>query len=98
MKFFQKLQAIFNFKGQRAAMELKSAEIRGDKVFLHSADDPNHTFCVSGKAIDILIDPAVALTEDDFFVIDNEKVSKLQEQMEIDPTSPIEKLLQTKTP
>ena len=95
MKLLKKLRAIFNFKGQKAEMQLESAEIRGNKLFLHPADDPKHTFCVSGKAVDILIDPAVALTEDDFFIIDNEKVSTLQKQMEIDPTSPIEKLLQT---
>ena len=96
MKLFEKLRAVFNFKGQKAEMQLESAEIRGNKVFLHPADDPDHTFCVSGKAIDILIAPEVALTEDDFFVIENQKLSKLQEQMEIDPTSPIEKLLQSK--
>lgn len=79
-------------------MELKSAEIRGDKIFLHPANDPDHTFCVSGKAIDILIDPSVALTEADFRVIENEKLTKLQEQMQIDPTAPIEKLLQQNAP
>lgn len=94
MKFLERIRAIFNFKGHRAEMELKSAEIRGNKVYLHPADDPEHTFCVSGKKIDILIDPAVELTEDDFFVIENEKLTKLHDQMEIDPQSPIEKLLQ----
>lgn len=98
MRFFERLRAIFNFKGQRAEMELKSAEIRGDKIFLHPVNDPDHTFCVSGKAIDILIDPSMALTEADFRVIENEKAARLQEQMEIDPTSPLEKLLQKNTP
>ena len=97
MKIIERIRAIFNFKGQRAEMELKSAEIRGNKVYLHPADDPDHTFCVSGKKIDILIDPAVELTEDDFFVIENEKLTKLHDQMEIDPQSPIEKLLQPQT-
>lgn len=97
MRFFEKLRAIFNYKGRRAEMELKSAEIRGNKIFLHPVNDPDHTFCVSGKAIDILIDPSVALTEDDFRVIENEKLTKLQEQMEIDPTASIEKLLQQNT-
>ena len=98
MRFFEKLRAIFNYKGRRAEMELKSAEIRGNKIFLHPVNDPDHTFCVSGKAIDILIDPSVALTEDDFRVIENEKLTKLQEQMAVDPTAPIEKLLQQSTP
>ena len=97
MKFLERIRAIFNFNGQRAEMELKSAEIRGNKVYLHPADDPDHTFCVSGKKIDILIDPAVELTEDDFFVIENEKLTKLRDQMEIDPQSPTDKLLQPQT-
>lgn len=97
MKFLERIRAIFNFKGQRAEMELKSAEIRGNKVYLHPADDPDHTFCVSGKKIDILIDPAVELTEDDFFVIENEKLTKLRDQMEIDSQSPTDKLLQPQT-
>lgn len=98
MRFFEKLRAIFNYKGRRAEMELKSAEIRGDKIFLHPVNDPDHTFCVSGKAIDILIDPSVALTEDDFRVIENEKLTKLQENMAVDPTAPIEKLLHQNDP
>lgn len=98
MRFFEKLRAIFNYKGRRAEMELKSAEIREDKIFLHPANDPNHTFCVSGKAIDILIDPSVALTEADFRGIENEKIAKIQEQIEIDPTAPIEKLLHQNDP
>ena len=97
MRFFEKLRAIFNYKGRRAEMELKSAEIRGDKIFLHPVNDPDHTFCVSSKAIDILIDPSVALTEDDFRVIENEKLTRLQEQMAVNPTAPIEKLLQQNT-
>lgn len=98
MRFFEKMRAIFNFKGRRAKMELKSAEIQGDKIFLHPASDPDHTFCVSGKAIDILIDPSAALTEADFRVIENEKIAKIQEQIEIDPTAPIEKLLHQNDP
>lgn len=50
------------------------------------------------QAIDILIEPSVALTEDDFRVIENKKLTKLQEQMENDSTAPLEKLLQKKTP
>lgn len=98
MKFLERIRAIFNFKGQRAEMKLESAEIRGNRVYLHPADDPAHIFCVSGKAVDVLIDLSEELTEADFFVIENEKANKLQQQMEIDPTSPIEKLLQPKTP
>ena len=96
MRFFEKLRAIFNFKGQRAEMELRSAEIRGNKIYLHPANDPDHTFCVSGRAIDILIDPSAALTEDDFRVIENKKLDALQKQMEVDPMEPLEKLLGAK--
>lgn len=96
MKLLQKIRAIFNFKGRKAEMELKAAEVRGNKVFLHPADDPDHTFCVSGKAIDILIDPSVALTEDDFTVLSNVKLDKLQSAMEIDPQTAIAQLLQPK--
>lgn len=98
MQFFKKLRAIFNFKGKRAEMELTSAEIRGDKVFLHPVDDPDHTFCVSGKAIDILINPAVELTEDDFRVIDNEKFVRFQGQMKNDPEVPAEDLQKLRKP
>lgn len=98
MKLLKRIQAIFNFKGQHAEMELKSAEIRGGKVFLHPEDDPKHTFCVSGKTVDILIDPAVELSEDDFVVLDNEKMSNLQLAIEVDPNAPLEKLLQPKLP
>lgn len=34
MKVLQRIRALFNFKGQRAEMELESAEVRGNKVFL----------------------------------------------------------------
>ena len=95
MKFLEKIRAIFNFKGQRAEMELKSAEVRGNKIFLHPKDDPYHTFCVSGKAIDIVIDPSVEMTEDDFFVIENEKLTTLEQQMEMDPAGSLEKILHT---
>lgn len=96
MKLMKKIRAIFNFKGKRAEMELTSAEIRGNKVFLHPADDPDHTFCVSGKSIDILIDPAVALTEEDFTVLSNVKLDNLQSAMEINPQTAIESLIQPK--
>ena len=93
MKLFETIRAIFNFRGKRAELELKSAEIRGDKVYMHPADDPDHTFCVSGKAIDILIDPSVALTEDDFLVIDNQKLNKLQATTDNDSSSPLDNVV-----
>lgn len=71
MKLLEKIRALLNFKGQRAQMELAAAEVRGNKVFLHPADDPGHTFCVAASAVDIVIDPAAELTEDDFTVLDN---------------------------
>lgn len=98
MKILQKIRAIFNFKGMKAEMELKSAEVRGSKVFLHPVDDPDHTFCVSGKAIDILINPAIELREDDFMVLDNKKLAKLEPAKDIDPTASIEKIVQPKMP
>lgn len=96
MKFLKRIRAVFNFKGKRAEMELTAAEIRGNKVFMHPADDPDHTFCISGKAIDIVIDPTVALTENDFTVLSNTKLDTLQSATEIDPQATVEQLLQPK--
>lgn len=73
MKIWAKIRALFNFRGELAEVEVSSAEIRRDKVFLHPLDDENHTICVNATNVDILINPECELTEDDVLIIENER-------------------------
>ena len=57
MKFLQKIRAFFNIKGEAKKMELKSAEVKKNGVFLHPVDDDKHIFFVKSKSVDIFINP-----------------------------------------
>lgn len=75
MKILAKIRALFNLGGELAEMELSSAEIRRDKIFLHPSNGSIRTFCVNASSVDILINPENVLSEDDVLVLETEELS-----------------------
>lgn len=75
MKILAKIRALFNLGGELAEMELSSAEIRRDKIFLHPSNGSIRTFCVNASSVDILINPESALMEDDMLVLETEETT-----------------------
>lgn len=74
-----KIVAIFNFKGKKIELDLHSAEVKQEKVFLHPTDDPDHIYCVNAKTVHMLINPEGELTEDDILVVDRKvKETKME--------------------
>jgi hypothetical protein len=72
-KMLRKIKALFNFKGELKEMVVDHAEIKKDCVYLHPADDPDHTFRIKTESVDILINPDGEVSEDDIFMMDNKK-------------------------
>lgn len=48
--------------------------MRKNKIFLHPANDPKHTFCMNFKEVGIIIDPEEEVNEEDVLVINTEKI------------------------
>lgn len=65
MKIIQKIKAFFNFNGERKEMELASAEIKEEGVFLHPVDDPKHVIYIQSNSVDIIINPNGMVEEKD---------------------------------
>ena len=75
MNFIKKIIAFFRFRGEEQAVEVDSAEIREDMVFLHPTEDPNHTICIRTNNVGIMIDPEESIADEDIFVVENEASS-----------------------
>lgn len=73
MNISSKIRAFFTFKGEFQEIELSAAEIKKDKAFLHSSDDPNHVFSIKTKAVDIFINPEAEVLEENIDVIETSK-------------------------
>ena len=73
MEILKKIRAFFHLQGRQVEMTLEAAEIRGNKVFLHPADDPEHTVCVKACAVDLYINPLAETPDEDVSMIDHKK-------------------------
>ena len=69
-EILSKIRAFFTFKGEAQEMVLSAAEVKKDKIFLHPADDPQHTYLVKTKTVDIFINPEEELSESDIEIFD----------------------------
>ena len=65
-----KIKAIFNFKGESIELDLSSAKIRQDKVFLRPTEDPEHIYSIKANEIVMFIDPESEVQEENIDVID----------------------------
>ena len=68
MKVINKIRAFFTLKGKHEQMELASAEIRRNGVYLHPAEDLGHTYFVKTDEVDIIIKPGAEIIEEDIFI------------------------------
>lgn len=75
MSIINKIRAFFTYKGKEKEMELSSAEVRHNGVFLHPIDDPKHMFFVKSESVDIFINPDTEILEEDIMEIDKETIS-----------------------
>ena len=75
MNIIKKIIAFFKFRGEEQAVEVNSAEIREDMVFLHPTEDPDHTICIRTSNVGILIDPEESIADEDVFIIENGAIS-----------------------
>ena len=71
--FISKIKAIFNVGGKGFVLDLKSAEIKQNKAFLHPVDNDNITYMVRAEHVDILLNNGEEISEDDFIVIEKGK-------------------------
>lgn len=78
-----KIKAMFTFKGKGYVLDLKSAEIKENKVFLHPADEEITYVIANNENIDILINDGREISENDFRIISAKMTEK---QEEITPT------------
>ena len=68
--FVKSIKAVFNVAGKGFVLDLKSAEIRRDKAYLHPVDNDNITYVVKAETVDILLNDGEDIKEEDFYVID----------------------------
>ena len=57
LNILTKIKAFFNFKGQEIEMDLSSAEVRQERVYLHPVNEPELVYSVKAKAVHMFIDP-----------------------------------------
>ncbi len=55
MNILKRIIAFFTYNGEETEMEVTSAEIKENGVFLHPTDDPAHTLFVNSNSVDIFI-------------------------------------------
>ena len=82
MKLFNKIRAIFRFRGERAEVDVSAAEVKKGKVYLHPIDDPEHIYCILSDDVQISISPNKDITEDDLEIIEKPKKSEKEKQEE----------------
>ena len=70
MKLMSKIRALFTMKGKQHELELASAEVRQNGVYLHPAEDPTRKYFVKVDEVDIIIKPGAEISEDDFYVLE----------------------------
>lgn len=71
MNIIKKIIAFFRFRGEEQAVEVTSAEIKEDIVFLHPIEDPDHTICIRTNNVGIMIDPEESIADEDIFIVEN---------------------------
>lgn len=73
MNILKRIIAFFTYNGEETEMEVTSAEIKENGVFLHPTDDPAHTLFVNSNSVDIFINNE-NITDKDIIFIDNKDV------------------------
>ncbi len=85
----KKIIAFFKFGGEERAIEVNSAEIKENMVFLHPIEDEDHTICIRTESVGITINPEGEINDGDLFLIENtnslggEKRAQIQELSQI---------------
>lgn len=72
-QLFNKIRAFFRMNGEEKVMEVEAAEIKAGIVFLHSEEDPDHTFCVKVDTVSLNLNEHGEIREEDIWIIDNMK-------------------------
>lgn len=73
MKFWTKIKSIFNVGGEGFVLNVKSAEIKLNKVFLHPEDNDEVIYMIKNQNVDILINNGESIPEEDFIVINKKR-------------------------
>lgn len=80
MKVLQKIRAFFRYRNQAAELEVSSAEIKQDRVFLHPVNDPEHVYCIKSQNVGIYINQEKDLREEDIEILDVQAMKKAREE------------------
>lgn len=90
MNVLKRIIAFFTYNGEETEMEVTSAEVKENGVFLHPTDDPTHTLFINSNSVDIFINNE-NITDKDIVLIDNKdvKVKSQSDSQDILPPTPI---------
>ena len=67
----KKIIAFFRFGGEERIVEVNSAEIKENMVYLHPVEDEAHTICIRTESVGITINPEGEISKEDLFLIEN---------------------------
>ena len=85
----KKIIAFFRFGGEERVVEVNSAEIKENMVYLHPVEDAAHTICIRSESIGITINPEGEVSEGDIFLIENTKFSADKKRVQMQELSQI---------
>ena len=67
----KKIIAFFKFGGEERTVEVSSAEIKENIVYLHPVEDDSQTICIKAETVGITINPEGVVEEGDIFLVEN---------------------------
>lgn len=70
MSIISKIKAFFSVGGTQFSLDLKSAEVRQDRTFLHPADNDNVTYVVKASNVQLLLNDGEDIAPEDFMVVE----------------------------
>ena len=73
MKLLNRIKAFFNYKGQKAELDLKAAEIREGKTFLHPLDNDDVVYCIRTNDVNIFLNYESNIEDNDLTIIDKKE-------------------------
>ncbi len=96
MKIFNKLRAILNIAGEQLVLNLKSAEFRKGRAFLHLENGNENTYVINNCSADLLINNGEMISYEDVFI--KTKVPVEKENIEKPPSTNLTTPIDEKPP
>lgn len=86
MKIIKRLKALFSKDDQPISLDLKAAEIKEGRAFLHSKNDDAVTYLVKSNNIEILLNGRKNLSEKDILILQSSE-KQMYKNSKTDPMS-----------